>query len=152
MELVMTSLSNFTLKEYPNDESRYWFLFEPDTEQPEMIKDAIPRAVSWICVFPSDEKRKLAIQYLSTKKEFRGNRIGMKLLQKVATIYQERVDTVSLDDMSDGVAPKNLYFKFGFRIQNTSGRWVKWYKTSNIYGPERFIKIDRLVRCNVDLS
>jgi len=148
----MASLCNYTLTEYSNQKFKYWFLFEPDTKQPKLIKDAIENAVCWACcVYPSDEERNLVIQNLSTKKEFRGNRIGMKLLQKVARIYQDRVETVTLDDMSDGVAPKNLYFKFGFRIQNNSGRWVKWHETSSIYGPERIIKIDRLVRCNVDL-
>jgi GNAT superfamily N-acetyltransferase len=83
----------------------------------------------------------LLMTSLETYVKYRGKGYATKLIERLINFCIEfGYRYILLDDATDVLPPKNIYYKFGFMVKDDDGKWVKW-KNNMQPDEERLLKI-----------
>ena len=94
--------------------------------------------VSWCTAYICLEENACYLTALDTEIGYEGRGYATSLVRDLIKYLKERnLKFIYLDDMSNGIPPRNIYYKLGFQIIGRRGQWIKWREHSKVNGPER---------------
>jgi GNAT superfamily N-acetyltransferase len=82
------------------------------------------------------------LRSIETSSSFQGKGIATKLINKLIEVCIELgYAYIILDDATDSLPPRNLYYKLGFLVKDDNEKWVNWTLGIEPYDEERLLRI-----------
>jgi len=71
---------------------------------------------------------------IHTEEKYRCKGYATKLIKELIKFSKNNYEYIILDDATEIMPPKNIYYKMGFMVKDNQGEWVNW--DENIFPDE----------------